>query len=101
MARIDGLRDRGHFMQARTMYDHLNRAGLMSAVSRLADAGGKCFVNGVPIFVMSLDVAREAAREVRQPFVHRVFARCDCDRFIPFGKLGQHRKACTTSIEGE
>jgi hypothetical protein len=31
-------------------------------------------------------------------FAHRVLARCDCDRLIPFGKLGQHRKSCDANL---
>jgi hypothetical protein len=99
MARIDGLKDEfGRFMQAWTLYPLLKEAGLMQAESRLSPEGGECEVNGVSILVIPEDVARASARYLKRNFVHRVLARCDCGRDIPFGKLGQHRKSCRASV---
>jgi hypothetical protein len=100
MARIDGLR-RSHdgdisrwFMQAWTLYPLLQARGLMKSASVLSDEGGRTEINGVPITILSKGEARHRAIHSKNRFVHRVLARCDCNKDIPFGKLGQHRKAC-------
>jgi hypothetical protein len=100
MARIDGLRrdGRGSFMQAWQLYPLLRDRGFMACESRLRDEGGSCGVNGVRIVLRSKAEAQELARAGRQPFVHRVLAECDCGRLVPFGKLGQHRKACRANL---
>lgn len=106
MARIDGLKfdynrePSNHFVQAWHLYPILKERGLMKAVSVLADEGGVTEINGVNILILSKKQAQEEAARRKQPFIHRVYARCDCGRDIPFGKLGQHRKACKVSEEG-
>jgi len=100
MARIDGLRvDGGHrFMQNREMYAALKDRGMMQAVSKLVNSGGSVGINGVYVTVISREQAVQEARRLRRNFVQRVYAECDCGRAIPFGKLGQHRKACTANV---
>lgn len=101
MARIDGLK-RGyngepsnHFMQHHILYELLEERGLWSR-GKLIDGGGYTFINGVPVTVQP-KAAPEYYRYSNRPIKsskHRVFAQCDCGRQIPFGRLGQHRKAC-------
>lgn len=100
MAKIDGLRRDGRreFMQAREMYEHLRDRGFMACESRLKDEGGRCGINGVLITIVSKAAARADATARRKQFAHRVLARCDCGKDVPFGKLGQHRKSCNVNV---
>jgi hypothetical protein len=101
MARIDGLRNEerfSHFMQAWDLYPLLKARGFMRVESRLTDEGGQCGINGVRIVILSKEEARADAQRRGVNFAHRVLAECDCGRLVPFGKLGQHRKACSANV---
>lgn len=98
MAQIDGLRDiHGRWMQNYQLYPILEDKGLF-AKGQLNPDGGAVGINGVYVRVLSLEEANKDAFTRRVRFAHRVLARCDCDRMIPFGKLGQHRKSCDANL---
>jgi hypothetical protein len=98
MARIDGVKVNQRWPQARDMYKILEDRGHMQAVSRIAPHGGAFGLHGVYVRVRSAENARDMARLEGKRFVHRVLVRCDCEQEIPFGKLGQHRKACSANV---
>lgn len=98
MARIDGLKDeRGLFMHGWKLYPYLERAGLMKN-EKLLPEGGALTVNGVRLVVSKPPVALYYQGHKVKSSRHRVFAQCDCDKWIPFGRLGQHRKACRADV---
>lgn len=100
MARIDGLKDEfGRFMQRFQMERYLTDAGFMHA-SKLLPKSGAFGLHGVLIKVAPPPPAEYYARDGRKikSSKHRVFATCDCGRDVPFGRLGQHRKACRANV---
>lgn len=98
MSRINELRGWRGFMQHHELYPILEFGGFMTS-GKLHPEGGRTVINGVPIRIdpAAPAIFNQRGRKVKVS-THRVFAECDCGRWVPFGRLGQHRQACHTYI---
>jgi hypothetical protein len=77
---------RGHFLQHHELYPLL---GIEGRAKRLPDAG----------FEKSIRVGLRAVTYRCDPIGspgHRLRFLCDCSRWIPFGRAGQHLARCDT-----